>query len=138
MTLGAQDSQTIKLSIPMAYTSPHVAELLAQHNALEKQLAEAREKETRLALIEIVQKMREYKITLHELVGRKAPAVSDSGEPESLVKYRDPVTGATWSGRGRAPRWIIGKDRDEFLVTARASARRPAASSQGSLFSEDT
>ncbi|WP_235028253.1 H-NS histone family protein [Caballeronia choica] len=100
-------------------------------------MAEAREKETRLALIEIVQKMREYKITLHELVGRKAPAVSDSGEPESLVKYRDPVTGATWSGRGRAPRWIIGKDRGEFLVTARASARRPAASSQGSLFSED-
>lgn len=135
VTLGAQDSQTIILSIPMAYTSPHVAELLAQHNALEKQLAEAREKETRLALIEIVQKMREYKITLHELVGRKAPA--DSGEPESLVKYRDPVTGATWSGRGRAPRWIVGKDRDDFLVATRGGARRPAASSQASLFSED-
>ncbi|MBN6209404.1 H-NS histone family protein [Ralstonia pickettii] len=29
--------------------------------------------------------------------------------------YRDPKTGATWSGRGRAPTWI-GKNRDKFLI----------------------
>jgi DNA-binding protein H-NS len=31
-------------------------------------------------------------------------------------KYRDPATGATWSGRGKAPRWLTGHDRDEFLI----------------------
>jgi DNA-binding protein H-NS len=31
-------------------------------------------------------------------------------------KYRDPETGATWSGRGVAPRWIAGKDREAFLI----------------------
>lgn len=31
--------------------------------------------------------------------------------------YRDPKTGATWSGRGRAPAWIAGaKDRTGFLI----------------------
>jgi DNA-binding protein H-NS len=32
-------------------------------------------------------------------------------------KYRDPVTGATWSGRGPAPAWLAGaKDRTAFLI----------------------
>ncbi|MBN6205593.1 H-NS histone family protein [Ralstonia mannitolilytica] len=29
--------------------------------------------------------------------------------------YQDPQTGATWSGRGRAPAWF-GKNRDKFLI----------------------
>jgi DNA-binding protein H-NS len=32
------------------------------------------------------------------------------------AKYRDPLTGASWSGRGRAPKWIEGKSRADFLV----------------------
>ncbi|SAK99647.1 histone family protein nucleoid-structuring protein H-NS [Caballeronia arationis] len=115
----------------MAYTSPQVSELLAQRNALEKQLSEAREKEARLALIEIVQKMREYGISLHDLIGRKS--APEPVQPEGAAKYRDPLTGATWSGRGRAPHWIAGKDREAYLVSERADAEATAGS-QASLF----
>lgn len=43
-----------------------------------------------------------------------------SGEARP-AKYRDPATGETWSGRGRAARWIVayeeaGRSRDEFLI----------------------
>ncbi|WP_414144191.1 H-NS family nucleoid-associated regulatory protein [Burkholderia stagnalis] len=31
-------------------------------------------------------------------------------------KYRDPQTGATWSGRGREPLWITGRSREQFLI----------------------
>lgn len=32
-------------------------------------------------------------------------------------KYRDPVSGVTWTGRGRAPLWIRdAEDRDAFLI----------------------
>ncbi|MDN7993667.1 H-NS family nucleoid-associated regulatory protein [Burkholderia orbicola] len=32
--------------------------------------------------------------------------------------YRDPKSGATWSGRGRAPAWLASvKDRSKFLIT---------------------
>lgn len=31
-------------------------------------------------------------------------------------KYRNPETGDTWSGRGKAPLWIQGKDRAAFAV----------------------
>ena len=32
------------------------------------------------------------------------------------AKYRDPTTGKTWTGRGVAPKWIAGKDRDAFRI----------------------
>lgn len=31
-------------------------------------------------------------------------------------KYRDPDSGNTWSGKGKVPKWIEGKNRDEYLI----------------------
>lgn len=33
-----------------------------------------------------------------------------------VPQYRDPATGATWSGRGTEPAWIKGRDREAFKV----------------------
>ncbi|RQX90796.1 H-NS family nucleoid-associated regulatory protein [Burkholderia stagnalis] len=42
--------------------------------------------------------------------------------------YRDPKSGATWSGRGRAPSWIASvKDRSKFLI---ADETAPATSAK--------
>ena len=125
----------------MTYRSPQVAELMAQRESLDNQLADVREKEQRRVLFEIVQKMREYGISLHELLGRKpeAPrATSGTGTKteSTTIKYRDPVSGATWSGRGRAPWWIVDKDRDQFLAE-RADASAPKGPIQASLFADE-
>ena len=38
------------------------------------------------------------------------------------AKYRDPKSGATWSGRGPAPAWLAGaKDRSKFLIDSAAA-----------------
>ncbi|MEM5368973.1 H-NS family nucleoid-associated regulatory protein [Paraburkholderia azotifigens] len=38
--------------------------------------------------------------------------------------YADPKTGATWSGRGRAPDWIAGaKERTKFLIAGAAEGK---------------
>lgn len=37
------------------------------------------------------------------------------------AKYRDAATGATWSGLGKAPRWIAGLDHARFLIGATAT-----------------
>jgi DNA-binding protein H-NS len=34
----------------------------------------------------------------------------------SAVKYRDPASDKTWSGRGRKPNWLSG-DADQYLVS---------------------
>ncbi|MCG5076252.1 H-NS family nucleoid-associated regulatory protein [Paraburkholderia tagetis] len=49
--------------------------------------------------------------------GRKSGAKSMVGKSTTVAMYADPKSGATWSGRGRAPSWIAGaKDRSKFLV----------------------
>ncbi|MGY6202155.1 H-NS histone family protein [Paraburkholderia strydomiana] len=34
----------------------------------------------------------------------------------AAAKYRNPEIGDTWSGRGRAPRWLKDQDLDRFLI----------------------
>ncbi|WP_343674918.1 H-NS family nucleoid-associated regulatory protein [Paraburkholderia heleia] len=48
--------------------------------------------------------------------GRVSKAVV-AAKSASAPKYRDPKTGASWTGHGRAPAWIATvKDRSKFLV----------------------
>lgn len=66
--------------------------------------------------------------------GRKPGSVSAAKTTGSVAKYRDPKSGATWSGHGRAPGWIASaKDRSKFLVdgsvTSAAPAKKAAATS---------
>jgi DNA-binding protein H-NS len=62
----------------------------------------------------------------------KSKAKERSNAPKSAKKgsrlkgpqppmYRDPLSGATWSGRGRAPAWL-GSDRTSFLIGTEADA----------------
>jgi DNA-binding protein H-NS len=53
---------------------PGLKELLARREALQQELEQARQQEADRTLREIVAKMREYKITLQELMGTKAQA----------------------------------------------------------------
>lgn len=53
--------------------------------------------------------------------GRKLSAKSAA----SPVRYRDPKSGATWTGHGRAPSWIANaKDHSKFLVAAVPTSAR--------------
>jgi len=46
-----------------------------------------------------------------------ARAVKSASSPRQIAPlYRDPVSGATWSGRGTEPNWIKGRDRETFKV----------------------
>ena len=52
-----------------------------------------------------------YDLTVDELFGKQ----KSTGKAVA-VKYRNPETGETWTGRGRAPRWLEGKNREDFAV----------------------
>jgi DNA-binding protein H-NS len=50
----------------------------------------------------------------------------------SAAKYQNAKTGATWSGRGRAPAWIANvKDRSRFLIDANTLGSSLVAASKG-------
>ncbi len=92
-------------------------DLLQQRERLEKQIEEAKEKEFAAVIAEIKQKMSDYGISASDLGLARGPKAA-KGRPRVGVapKYRDSVSGSTWSGRGKPPKWIAGKNRDEFLI----------------------
>jgi DNA-binding protein H-NS len=59
-----------------------------------------------------------YGITARDLGLDKAPKVKSGPKPGQKLapKYRDPLSGATWSGRGKTPRWINGADRSQYAI----------------------
>ncbi|KGW18037.1 H-NS histone family protein [Burkholderia pseudomallei] len=91
-------------------------ELKAQADALAQQAEEARLAELDAIVSAIREQVAEYGITPEQIFGRRR---SDAANPRAPIapKYRDPKTGATWSGRGKAPQWIAGaKNRNRFLI----------------------
>lgn len=88
--------------------------LLAQKAELDAQIAAA-EAERKAEGIAAARAL----ITEHNLTAADVfPPAKSKGANASTVlpKYRDPATGATWTGRGKPPNWINGKDRTQFLI----------------------
>ncbi|MCR4466985.1 H-NS histone family protein [Burkholderia sp. SCN-KJ] len=88
--------------------------LQAQLAELDRRIRAARRHERQAALVQVRQLVTDYALTAREVFGQ---GYSDRAKLFTRgAKYRDPTTGATWSGRGRAPAWIAGRDRAAFLI----------------------
>lgn len=108
------------------------ADLKAQIATLEAQAAEVRRKEISQVVADLKDKIAAYGLTAADLGFRGAALsakVRAKATKVSVPRYRDPKTGATWTGHGRAPGWIANaKNRDSFLIAAavKTSATAPA------------
>lgn len=96
---------------------------------LQKQAETLQAKQRTPVIASIVRSMREFDISPDEIAaaynkkGAARSAARSVSAPKRSVppKYKNPETGATWTGRGKAPRWISdaetqGKSRDQFLI----------------------
>ncbi|SDC54325.1 H-NS family DNA-binding protein [Cupriavidus sp. YR651] len=96
-------------------------QLLAQKEALEAQLAEVRANEVAGVIEQIRTLMEQYGLSLEDIQGKRRrgrPAgsgVAKAAKEPLPPKYRDPKSGKTWSGRGRAPAWL-GKNPNRYLI----------------------
>lgn len=86
-------------------------QLSAQLEQLQDRIEHERARAVAQAIAEIRARIKEYDITAEEL--GFAPLTAKS--VAAPAKYRNPETGETWSGRGRAPHWL-GADRTRFLI----------------------
>lgn len=92
-------------------------ELMAQQVALAKQIDEVRQVEHADAIAKVQALIAENGLTKSDIFGstrgtRKVRAKIG----KVAAKYRDPVSGKTWTGRGKVPLWIINQDRTKFLI----------------------
>ncbi|MFG0610788.1 H-NS family nucleoid-associated regulatory protein [Delftia sp. WSY_14] len=88
--------------------------LLARKAEIDAQIAAAQAEAKAKAVTEARALIQEHGLTAADVFppqGKKAKG--SVGVP----KYRDPGTGATWTGRGKPPNWIVGKDRTPFQIT---------------------
>lgn len=91
-------------------------DLIAQRAALEQQIAEVRKNELADAIAKVRALLAEHNLTAADIFpNAKAKPVS---KPASKVapKFRDPITGKTWSGRGITPTWLADKNKADYAI----------------------
>jgi DNA-binding protein H-NS len=82
---------------------------------LENLAETARKDEISQAKEKVAAIMREYGLTVADLGGTAKVKTSKPRAPVP-TKYRDDATGQTWTGRGRAPKWLEGKKKEDYLI----------------------
>lgn len=95
-------------------------QLLKQQAELQKEIDEVRRVERAGALAKARELVVKYELTAREL-GVTSARRGTGTRAAVAPKYRDPVTGKTWTGRGKSPLWLTeaerqGKTRDSFLI----------------------
>ena len=94
-------------------------ELIAQRAAIDKQIAEVSQKARTEAIAAALTLISEHELTQQDLFGGIVSSVKkakSTSKTKVAAKYRDPVSGKEWSGRGIAPTWLKDKDRTTFLI----------------------
>jgi DNA-binding protein H-NS len=98
-------------------------DLLAQQEALQKQIELLSREERSGAIAQVKALMAEHGLTVGDLGGKASTTAKKSGTKGAKVaaKYRDPESGNTWSGRGLQPKWLKaaidgGKTLEDFAV----------------------
>lgn len=104
----------------MAAKKRTYSDVKAQIETLQLEADALRAAEVEEVLADVRAKVAAYALTEQDVFGRKRAAREKGSAPAKLTsppKYRDPKTGATWTGRGRAPGWVAAaKDRSRFLI----------------------
>ena len=109
--------------------------LRAKIAELEKQAEALRKDELKSVVGQIRKAIAEFGLTAADLGlgGGRARKAGVAPRPRGrlsvgLPKYRHPETGATWTGHGRPPTWIVeAADRETYRIGASASSSKAAA-----------
>lgn len=92
-----------------------LAELIAQRDALNLEIETRQQAERTDAIAKIKSLMATFGITEADLTGGNRTA-KVKATSKVAAKYRDPVTGKEWTGRGMTPKWLQGKDKALYLI----------------------
>ncbi len=97
-------------------------DLIAQKEALEREIERAKEQGRNDAIAKIRALMAEYGLSAADLAGKSSRGKSGKSKGGKVAaKYRNSSTGESWSGRGLQPRWLkaalaAGRKLDEFAL----------------------
>lgn len=93
------------------------AEYVEQIAKLQSLAEGARQAEINNAITQIKDLMTLHGVTVADLSSARSAKTTKS-KADAVAQFKNPETGETWTGRGRAPRWLDGKDRDAYRIKA--------------------
>ena len=104
-----------------------LTDLLARKAELERQIASLSREQRGSVLAEIWALMADHGLTMADLAAKrlaKAATKASTQGPGAAPKYRDPVSGGTWGGRGPRPKWLKtaldgGRKLEDFSAAGR-------------------
>ncbi len=97
-------------------------EILSQIEELKRKAEDVRQQEMSGAIAEIKRLMAQFGITIDDLgLSGRAGAGKAKSRGTVAPKYRDPISGKAWTGRGRRPGWVVdleaqGKSLEECRI----------------------
>lgn len=107
----------------------------AQIAKLEKQASDLFKKEVDVVIAKVQGLITEYGLSAADLglTGKASKALQPTRKKKASAKsvgipmYVDPVSGKTWTGKGKQPMWIVeglkkGKSKDDYLIAKKATA----------------
>ncbi|HEX7684084.1 MAG TPA: H-NS histone family protein [Trinickia sp.] len=89
-------------------------ELLARKQELDAEIEQARKIEAEQALATVRETVAAFGFTADDIFGTRRKS---RGASQIAPRFRHPETGETWGGRGPRPRWLKGKDPEQFRVS---------------------
>lgn len=81
-------------------------ELIAQKEALEREIERTRHQDRSDAVAKVRALMDQYGLTAADLSSRASTKPRKSPGKKVAAKYRNAATGDSWSGRGLQPKWL--------------------------------
>jgi DNA-binding protein H-NS len=98
-----------------------LSDLIAQKDALERQIREAQIAAKANAVAQVRELMAQHGLTAADLIAPTRPKQGIKAGSKVRPKYRDPASGSTWSGRGLKPKWLSaalesGKSLQDFAI----------------------
>jgi DNA-binding protein H-NS len=86
----------------------NLEQLLRERVALESRMKELEQSSRQAAILQAKKIIHDFSLDPYDLFDE----ISIRVEP----RYENPTTGEKWSGRGKTPNWLKGKDRSQYEI----------------------
>lgn len=86
---------------------------MARKRELDKTIEQARRAESTQALETIKELIATFGFTAQQVFPYQS-----TEKKKAPAKYYDPESGNSWTGRGKVPKWLEGKDRSQYEIEA--------------------
>lgn len=93
-----------------------VEELQKVETEAHNKIVERQRAEKQAVIDQIVKVTKDFGVTVEELVDALGGLKVKRKGVKAKAKYHNPETGVSWSGRGKEPVWLRGKNREDYRI----------------------